>query len=95
LGSIALSLNECSLEDPENFIFIALTMTIHENHNPLDLVLGRLTFPHSPALFGLAMSSTVGLLQYIYSVLLVRREGRGPFPLWMHTFYLAHDTTWA
>ncbi|KAL2843274.1 hypothetical protein BJX68DRAFT_157405 [Aspergillus pseudodeflectus] len=68
-------------------------MTLHENQNPLDLVLGRLGFPHSPALFGLSMSSTVGLLQYVYSVLLVRREG--PFPLWMHTFYLAHGTTWA
>ncbi|KAL4802542.1 hypothetical protein BDV18DRAFT_163943 [Aspergillus unguis] len=63
--------------------------------DPIDLVLERLEFPYSPALLGLGMSSTVGLLQYIYSVFLVRREGRGPFPLWMHTFYLAHDTTWA
>jgi hypothetical protein len=34
-----------------------------------------------------------GYLQYIYSFRLVLREKKAPFPVWMHTLYLAHDTT--
>ncbi len=33
----------------------------------------------------------LGFLVYIYSFVLVNREGHGPYPLWMHTFYLAAD----
>lgn len=36
-----------------------------------------------------------GFAEYIYSFRLIRREHRAPFPIWMHTFYLAHDSTWA
>jgi len=60
----------------------------------LGLFLSRLTLDNTELLFGLAVSSVVGMLQYIYSVLLIRHEKRGPFPLWMHTFYLAHDSSW-
>ncbi len=33
-----------------------------------------------------------GFLEYIYSFLLVRKDKSAPFPPWMHTFYLAHDS---
>lgn len=36
-----------------------------------------------------------GYVQYIYSFRLVLRERKGPFPIWMHTLYLAHDFTGA
>ena len=35
----------------------------------------------------------LGYLQYMYSLAIVIREKRAPFPIWMHTFYLAHDFT--
>jgi hypothetical protein len=34
-----------------------------------------------------------GYIQYIYSFRLVLRENKAPFPVWMHTLYLAHDAT--
>ncbi len=37
----------------------------------------------------------IGFLQYVYSVRLLVREKLTPFPVWMHTFYIAHDSTWA
>lgn len=37
----------------------------------------------------------IGFLQYVYSVRLLVREKLSPFPVWMHTFYIAHDSTWA
>lgn len=40
-----------------------------------------------------AITFAFGYLQYIYSFRLVLREGKAPFPIWMHTLYLAHDTT--
>lgn len=41
------------------------------------------------------MSSTVGLLQYAYNIVLIHREGRGPPPLYMHTSHFVHVPTWA
>ena len=41
--------------------------------------------------FGLA--NTIGLLEYFWAVALTIREKKGPFPVWMHTFFLAHDST--
>jgi hypothetical protein len=41
------------------------------------------------------ISFAVGYTQYIYNALLLHHEKTSPFPLWMHTFYLAHDATWA
>lgn len=32
-----------------------------------------------------------GYMEYIYSFQLVRRERSAPYPVWMHTFYFAHD----
>ncbi|KAH8846192.1 hypothetical protein MCOR27_001019 [Pyricularia oryzae] len=39
--------------------------------------------------------STIGMVQYFYYIYLTHADGIGPLPLWMHLFYLAHDTIWA
>lgn len=46
--------------------------------------------------FGVTLATTLltfffGFMVYVYSVLLVNREGAGPYPVWMHTFYCAAD----
>ena len=51
--------------------------------------------PENPA-FGMALFATLftfllGFMVYVYSVILVNREGAGPYPVWMHTFYCAAD----
>ena len=51
--------------------------------------------PDNPA-FGMTLFATLftfflGFMVYVYSVLLVNREGAGPYPVWMHTFYCAAD----
>lgn len=33
-----------------------------------------------------------GYMEYIYSFQLIRREKSAPYPVWMHTFYFAHDS---
>ncbi|MFE5550262.1 hypothetical protein ACFQ71_41990 [Streptomyces sp. NPDC056534] len=53
------------------------------------------TFDNIPLLAASAVTFGFGFLEYIYSFRLVRREGSGPFPVWMHTFYFAHDSSWA
>lgn len=40
-----------------------------------------------------AITFGFGYLEYIYSFRLVTKEKLAPFPIWMHTFYLAHDVT--
>jgi hypothetical protein len=42
-----------------------------------------------------AIAFLIGYLQYIYAFRLVNREGSAPYPVWMHTFYFAHDFTGA
>jgi hypothetical protein len=42
-----------------------------------------------------AFTFLIGYVEYIYSFRLVLREHSAPFPLWMHTFYFAHDLTGA
>lgn len=37
----------------------------------------------------------MGYLEYMYSFALVLWEKSAPFPIWMHTFYFAHDSTGA
>ncbi len=51
--------------------------------------------PDNPA-FALTLATTLvtfflGFMVYVYSVILVNREGAGPYPVWMHTFYCAAD----
>lgn len=43
-------------------------------------------------LFIAGITFLFGYLEYIYSFLLSHRERSNPFPVWMHTFYLAHDS---
>lgn len=42
-----------------------------------------------------AIAFAIGYMQYIYSFRLVLRERCAPYPVWMHTFYFAHDFTGA
>ena len=42
-----------------------------------------------------ALTFLFGYLEYVYSFALTFREKKAPYPVWMHTFYLAHDSTWA
>lgn len=41
--------------------------------------------------FGIA--NAIGLLEYIWAVALTFKEKAGPFPMWIHTFFFAHDST--
>jgi hypothetical protein len=36
-----------------------------------------------------------GFIQYFLALYSIYRDGKSPFPLWMHIFYLAHDSTWS
>ncbi|KAF5006094.1 hypothetical protein FDECE_7512 [Fusarium decemcellulare] len=53
------------------------------------------TFSNTPLLVASGISFAVGYMQYVYAIRLSLREGKGPMPLWMHSFYLAHDSTWS
>lgn len=44
-------------------------------------------------LVGFAIANAIGLLEYIWAVALTFKEKAGPFPMWMHTFFFAHDST--
>ncbi|KAL8282695.1 hypothetical protein RB597_010098 [Gaeumannomyces tritici] len=48
-------------------------------------LLGRVSLLHS----------TVGMIQYVYYIHLTHADGRGPLPLWIHLFHLAHDSVFA
>lgn len=39
-----------------------------------------------------AFTFFIGYMEYVYSFMLVRREKSAPYPVWMHTFYFAHDS---
>lgn len=53
------------------------------------------TFDNISLLVASVLTFGFGFWEYIYSFRLTIREGSAPFPIWMHTFYFAHDTTWA
>ena len=42
-----------------------------------------------------AITFAFGFWEYIYSFRIALREKKSPFPLWMHTFYVAHDSSFA
>ncbi|EUC28430.1 hypothetical protein COCCADRAFT_109211 [Bipolaris zeicola 26-R-13] len=44
---------------------------------------------------GFTIATAVGMTQYFYAVHLTLRDKKSPFPLWMHLFYLAHDSSFA
>ncbi|CAG9987606.1 unnamed protein product [Clonostachys byssicola] len=52
-------------------------------------------FDNTPILAAGVASFVCGYLQYVYAIRLTLREGKGPMPFWMHSFYLAHDSTWS
>jgi hypothetical protein len=60
-----------------------------------DRMIEIFTFDNIPLLVSAGIAFGFGFWQYIYSFRLVRREGKAPFPIWMHTFYFAHDSSWA
>lgn len=35
----------------------------------------------------------IGMVEYFIAVYLTIKHKKGPFPVWMHTFFFAHDTT--
>lgn len=53
--------------------------------------------PSNPHFFslmiGYSLANLIGLLEYFWAVALTIKEKKGPFPTWMHTFFLAHDST--
>ena len=61
----------------------------------IDQLIAAYTFDNVGLLVASAVTFGIGFWEYIYSFRLVRREGSAPFPIWMHTFYLAHDSSFA
>lgn len=43
----------------------------------------------------MALAMGFGFIQYIYCAVITRRDGVSPFPVYMHTYYLAHDLLFA
>jgi len=60
-----------------------------------DDLVSAFTLDNTPLLISAAITFLIGYLEYMYSFALIRREKRAPYPVWMHTFYFAHDSTWA
>ncbi len=60
-----------------------------------DQLMDVFTLDNTPLLISAGVTFLFGYLEYIYSFALIRREKKAPYPVWMHTFYLAHDSTWA
>lgn len=46
-----------------------------------------------PLLLIAAIAFGFGYAEYVYCIIFSLRHRRGPFPVWMHTFYFAHDLT--
>ncbi|KAI1458275.1 hypothetical protein F4805DRAFT_425058 [Annulohypoxylon moriforme] len=55
----------------------------------------KFSWDNKPLLLASGITYVVGYLQYVYVIRLSLREGKGPMPFWMHSFYLAHDSTWS
>lgn len=64
-------------------------------HSWYDALIDAFTLDNTPLLISAVVTFVIGYLEYLYSFALIRREGRAPYPVWMHTFYLAHDSSWA
>lgn len=56
-------------------------------------LISEYTLDNYPLLLSSALTFALGYIEYVYSYKLVTTEGRAPYPVWMHTFYFAHDTT--
>ncbi|KAH8756017.1 hypothetical protein F5883DRAFT_718612 [Diaporthe sp. PMI_573] len=66
-------------------------MSLTPNYYPY--VLERLRFDDGALLASAACSFAVGYMQYACAIMLPMKGGKGPMPFWMHSFYLAHDST--
>ncbi|KAI2464691.1 hypothetical protein F4781DRAFT_412115 [Annulohypoxylon bovei var. microspora] len=53
------------------------------------------SWDNKPLLLAAGVNYLVGYLQYVYVIRVSLREGKGPMPFWLHSFYLAHDSTWS
>lgn len=53
------------------------------------------TFSNTNLLIISIITFAFGFWEYIYSFRIALRQKRSPFPIWMHTFYIAHDSTFA
>lgn len=60
-----------------------------------DQLMAAFRLDNTPLLAITAVTFLFGYLEYIYSFALIFREKKAPYPIWMHTFYLAHDSSWA
>src|SRR3546814_13568376 len=60
-----------------------------------DQLIAAFRLDNTPLLAISTLTFLFGYLEYVYSFALTFREKRAPYPVWMHTFYLAHDSTWA
>ncbi|HTZ69019.1 MAG TPA: hypothetical protein VMB71_00060, partial [Acetobacteraceae bacterium] len=60
-----------------------------------DQLIAAFRLDNVPLLAIAALTFLFGYLEYVYSFALILREKKAPYPIWMHTFYLAHDSSWA
>ncbi len=60
-----------------------------------DQLMAAFRLDNTALLIAAALAFAFGYIEYIYSFALVLHEKKAPFPIWMHTFYLAHDASWA
>jgi hypothetical protein len=63
--------------------------------NYYDQLVHAYTFNNIGLLAISAITFAFGFWEYIYSFRIALREKKSPFPLWMHTFYVAHDSSFA
>ncbi|KAH6964671.1 hypothetical protein FAVG1_07712 [Fusarium avenaceum] len=63
------------------------------NINYYERIVERFQLDNNQVMVGAVACFAVGFLQYVYAIRLLVREGQGPIPFWMQTFYLAHEST--
>ncbi|KAH7080824.1 hypothetical protein FB567DRAFT_531830 [Paraphoma chrysanthemicola] len=62
--------------------------------NQFERIVDVFTLDNKPVLVATAVACLVGLFQYFICIRVFIKEGKTPLPFWMHSFYLAHDSTW-
>jgi hypothetical protein len=68
-------------------------MSIVPNYYPY--VLENLRFDNVALLASAACGFSVGYIQYAFLIMLPIKTGKSAVPFWMHSFYLAHDSTFS
>ena len=59
-----------------------------------DKLVEAFVFDNIPLLVSSAFGFAFSFYLYCQATQLVLRDGKGPWPTWLHSFYFAHDTTW-